>query len=166
MENPSRAFLLDKGRYKHLHWVARCWTHSGWESPWSSGWNSTFSWGIPFETELCIPTWIPQLQGCYRVLVSLISWPGQLLSLNPCRRPKILARVLFLGILSLTVVILDITAYFIIDCDYWWNQPMLPGYNIWMKYNIHSAWITKFCHRDFVLKYVAIGGTKLFKGLR
>ena len=44
-------------------------------------------------------------QGWNRVLVSLISWPGQLLSLNPCRRPKILARMLFLRILSLTVVI-------------------------------------------------------------
>ena len=36
-------------------------------------------------------------QECYRVLVSLKSWPGQLLSLNPCLRPKILARMLFLG---------------------------------------------------------------------
>ena len=36
-------------------------------------------------------------QGWNRVLVSLISWPGQLLSLNPCRRPKILARMLFWG---------------------------------------------------------------------
>ena len=36
-------------------------------------------------------------QDCYRVLVSIISWPGQLLSLNPCRRPKILARMLFWG---------------------------------------------------------------------
>ena len=57
-------------------------------------------------------------QGWYRVLVSPNSWPGQLLSLNPCRRPKILARMLFLGILSLPVVILDITAY----CGYWWKQ--------------------------------------------
>ena len=31
---------------------------------------------------------------------------------------------------------------------------------------IFSGCVTKFCHRDFVLKYVAIGGTKLFKGLR
>ena len=51
-----------------------------------------------------------EVQGCYRVLVSLISWPGQLLSLNPCWRPKILARMLFLRILSLTVVIADVTA--------------------------------------------------------
>ena len=36
-------------------------------------------------------------QECYRVLVSLKSWPGQLLSLNPCLRPKILARMLFFG---------------------------------------------------------------------
>ena len=36
-------------------------------------------------------------QGWNRVLVSLISWPGQLLSLYPCRRPKILARMLFWG---------------------------------------------------------------------
>ena len=43
-------------------------------------------------------------QDCYRVLVSLISWPGQLLSLFPCQRLKFLARMLFLGILSLTVV--------------------------------------------------------------
>ena len=49
-------------------------------------------------------------QGWNRVLVSLFSWPGQLLSLNPCRRPKILARMLFLRILSLTVVIADVTA--------------------------------------------------------
>ena len=61
-------------------------------------------------------------QGWNRVLVSVISWPGQLLSLYPCLRPKILARMLFLGILSLKVVILDITAYLIIDCDYWWKQ--------------------------------------------
>ena len=54
-------------------------------------------------------------QDCYRVLVSLFSWPGQLLSLNPCWRPKILARMLFGGILSLTVVILEITAFLIID---------------------------------------------------
>ena len=40
-------------------------------------------------------------QGCNRVLVSLISWPGQLLSLNPCGRPKILARMPFLGIYAL-----------------------------------------------------------------
>ena len=38
-----------------------------------------------------------QQQECYRVLVSLKSWPGQLLSLNPCLRPKILARMLFFG---------------------------------------------------------------------
>ena len=44
------------------------------------------------------------VQDCYRVLVSLISWPGQLLSLFPCQRIKFLARMLFLGILSLTVV--------------------------------------------------------------
>ena len=50
-------------------------------------------------------------QDCYRVLVSIISWPGQLLSLNPCQRPKILARMLFGGILSLTIVILEIKAY-------------------------------------------------------
>ena len=37
------------------------------------------------------------IQGWNRVLVSLISWPGQLLSLNPCQRPKILARMLFWG---------------------------------------------------------------------
>ena len=61
------------------------------------------------------------VQGCYRVLVSLISWPGQHLSLNPCWRPKILASMLFLGILSLTVVIIEITAYLIKDCDYWWK---------------------------------------------
>ena len=30
------------------------------------------------------------------------------MSLNPCQRPKILARMLFFGILSLTVVILEI----------------------------------------------------------
>ena len=43
-------------------------------------------------------TYIPQLlQECYRVLASLISWPGRLLSLKPCRRPKFLARMLFLG---------------------------------------------------------------------
>ena len=61
-------------------------------------------------------TYIPRLlQECFRVLVSLISWPGQLLSLNPCRRPKILARMLFLGILSSTaIVILEIAAYLII----------------------------------------------------
>ena len=40
-------------------------------------------------------------QDCYRVLVSLISWPGQLLSLNPCGRPKILARMPFFGIYAL-----------------------------------------------------------------
>ena len=34
-------------------------------------------------------------QGSYLVLVSQKSWPGQLLSLYPCRRPKILARMLF-----------------------------------------------------------------------
>ena len=63
------------------------------------------------------------LQECFRVLVSLISWPGQLLSLNPCRRPKILARIscFLLGILSLTVVILEITAY-----DTMWGLVMKP----------------------------------------
>ena len=40
-------------------------------------------------------------QGCHRVLVSLFSWPGQLLSLNPCQD-------VFFGILSLTLVILEI----------------------------------------------------------
>ena len=43
-------------------------------------------------------------QDWNRVLVSLISWPGQLLSLFPCERLKFLARMLFLGILSWTVV--------------------------------------------------------------
>ena len=44
-------------------------------------------------------------QDCYRVLVSIISWPGQLLSLNPCQRPKILARMFFcVEILSLTTI--------------------------------------------------------------
>ena len=33
-----------------------------------------------------------------KVLVSLFSWPGQLLSLYPCLRPKIVARMLFRGI--------------------------------------------------------------------
>ena len=65
--------------------------------------------------EALVPTLLetPQhcLQDCYRVLVSIISWPGQLLSLNPCQRPKILARMLFGGILSLTIVILEIKAY-------------------------------------------------------
>ena len=52
------------------------------------------------------------LQECFRVLVSLISWPGQLLSLSPCRRPKIPGQdAFFLRILSLIVVILEITAY-------------------------------------------------------
>ena len=46
--------------------------------------------------------WLLNLdQDCNRVLVSLISWPGQLLSLNPCGRPKILARMPFLGIYAL-----------------------------------------------------------------
>ena len=44
------------------------------------------------------------MQDWNRVLVSLISWPGQLLSLFPCQRLKFLARMLLLGILSLTVV--------------------------------------------------------------
>ena len=39
------------------------------------------------------------MQDWNRVLVSLISWPGQLLSLFPCERLKFLARMLFLGIL-------------------------------------------------------------------
>ena len=34
------------------------------------------------------------------ILVSLLSWPGQLLSLFPCESLKFLARMLFLGILS------------------------------------------------------------------
>ena len=76
--------------------------------------------GNPSEGTVEFRPWLEAVgQECYRVLVSLISWPGQLLSLNPCRRPKILARMLFLGILSLTVVILEITVYLIIDCDYW-----------------------------------------------
>ena len=46
--------------------------------------------------------WLLNLdQDCNRVLVSLISWPGQLLSLNPCGRPKILARMPFFGIYAL-----------------------------------------------------------------
>ena len=44
------------------------------------------------------------MQDWNRVLVSLISWPGQLLSLFPCERLKFLARMLFLGILSWTVI--------------------------------------------------------------
>ena len=32
------------------------------------------------------------------ILVSLLSWPGQLLSLFPCERLKVLARMVFLGI--------------------------------------------------------------------
>ena len=39
------------------------------------------------------------MQDWNRVLVSLISWPGQLLSLFSCERLKFLARMLFLGIL-------------------------------------------------------------------
>ena len=51
-------------------------------------------------------------QEWYRVLVSLISWPGQLLSLNPCGRPKILARMPFLGIYALFCRIFGIYALF------------------------------------------------------
>ena len=85
-------------------------------------WQRLLHWkheltGLPWPLSRRSPA-----QGWNRVLVSLISWPGQLLSLNPCRRPKILARMLFGGILSLTVVILEITAFLIIDCDYWWKQ--------------------------------------------
>ena len=43
-------------------------------------------------------------QDWNRVLVSLISWLEQLLSLFPCERLKFLARMLFLGILSRTIV--------------------------------------------------------------
>ena len=74
-------------------------------------------------------------QGCHRVLVSLISWPGQLLSLNPCRRPKILARMLFFWILSFPVVILDITPYLIIVII-GENKPMHKKYNIPVLYCI------------------------------
>ena len=56
-------------------------------------------------------------QGWNRVLVSLFSWPGQLLVLVSLPEAKILARMLFLRILSFTVVIIDITAYLIKDCD-------------------------------------------------
>ena len=56
-------------------------------------------------------------QGWNRVLVSLFSWPGQLLVLVSLPEAKILARMLFLRILSLTVVITDIAAYLIKDCD-------------------------------------------------
>ena len=57
-------------------------------------------------------SWLGQnINFCLSFLMtSLFSWPGQFLSLNPCRRPKILARMLFLRILSLTVVIADIKA--------------------------------------------------------
>ena len=55
------------------------------------------SQGDEFEAVEVNQTKLEQGQECYRVLVSLISWPGQLLSLNPCRRPKILARMLFWG---------------------------------------------------------------------
>ena len=58
---------------------------------------------------LGLPKQLNLHQGCYRVLVSLISWPGQLLSLNPCRRPNILARRLSYG--DFVLVILEITAY-------------------------------------------------------
>ena len=40
---------------------------------------------------------VGKFQECYHVLVSLKSWPGQIFFLNPCLRPKILARMLFLG---------------------------------------------------------------------
>ena len=94
-------------------------------SPRSSGTAS--SWSVQWigkQVLTAFPIKIIKLrsQGCHRVLVSLFSWPGQLLSLNPCQRPKILARMLFWGILSLTVVILEITAYLIRDCDYWGKQ--------------------------------------------
>ena len=74
----------------------------------------------------------PVCQDCYRVLVSLKSWPGQLLSLFPCLRPKILARMLFFGILSLKAVILDITAFFIVIIGE--NKPMHKKYNIKNRY--------------------------------
>ena len=76
----------------------------------------TIKWFCELTLNVCLHT----AQGCHRVLVSLISWPGQLLSLNPCRRPKILARMLFLRILSLTVVIVR-GHYSLIDWRLWLN---------------------------------------------
>ena len=75
-----------------------------------------------FQISPCLVRWVYNWllayhQGCYRVLVSLFSWPGQLLVLESLPEAKILARMLFLRILSLTVVITDIAAYLIKDCD-------------------------------------------------
>ena len=59
---------------------------------------------VTFMKEWVKALYIGYHQDWNRVLVSLISWPGQLLSLFLCERLKFLARMLFLGILSWTVV--------------------------------------------------------------
>ena len=56
--------------------------------------------GKHFALSCQVSECIKTRQDWNRVLVSLISWPGQLLSLFPCERLKFLARMLFLGILS------------------------------------------------------------------
>ena len=98
---------LNKSRYPHSKIL----------SPYQSiEWKRKEVLTLEPESNMCVP----MSQGWNRVLVSLFSWPGQLLSLNPCRRPKILARMLFLRILSLTVVIVR-GHYSLIDWRLWLN---------------------------------------------
>ena len=72
------------------------------------------------------------VQDWNRVLVSIISWPGQLLSLNPCWRQKILARMLFLG-------------DFVFNSSNSWDYSLLD-YRLWLLVK------TNQCIRNIIFK--------------
>ena len=86
--------LLPKGIQ---HWFAD--QHMIMISIWVRNWQGDESERGQMVSVCKVTNWgLDQMgQGWNRVLVSLIFWPGQLLSLNPCRWPKFLARMLFGG---------------------------------------------------------------------
>ena len=94
--------------------------------------------------------WKNNMRECYRVLVSLKSWQGQLLSLNPCLRPKILTRMLFLG-------------DFVFESSNYWDRSIQSTYSFecfkqtwrykqYLSVNLVVAWF----HKVFLVVYCCL----------
>ena len=87
------------------------------------------------------------IQGCYRVLVSLKSWPGQHLSLNPCTLQPIWLKIVIIGE----------------------NKTMHKKYNIQMKYcwsyNIQTVRQTLTVWYLILLRDISIAQQRLTQAL-
>ena len=92
--------------------------------------------------------------GWNSVFVSLKSWPGQLLSLYPCWRAKILAEMLFWDILSLAssemVIIQSIYSQIVIVGESKPNK--IPGHS-WLSFLHRLCLILSLLYRTFSHRY-------------